>query len=296
MTEDFFDHRLLNTFVRVAEAQTISRGAVRVNRTQSSVSAQIQRLEEDAGARLFERGARRLALTAEGERLLGLAREVLDANRRAVALLRERSAPVPLRLGCSQYWRPRDLPALVGRVRGAFPGYALEFTVASSEELARRVEAETLDVAVVSSVKSVPGGRLLHREPLVWAAAREFRVPAAGPLPLVLLGSECHLRRVALAALAKARREARVVLASTSAVGIQAALEASVGIGCLNVGALPPALAVLEGAGLPRLPALGFHAIARARDAGWRRVIEEFAGPPAGASGPRSRPGRHDGR
>ena len=219
----------------------------------------------------------------EGERLLGLAREVLDANRRAVASLRERSTPLPLRLGCSQYWRPRELPALIGRVQGAFPGYALEFTVAASEELTRRVEEDTLDAAIVSSVKQVPGGRLLHREPLAWVAARGFRVASNGPLPLVLLGPECQLRRVALAAMTKAKREAKVVLTSTSAVGVQAALEAGLGIGCLNVGAMTPALAALELPGLPRLPALGFHAIVRARDAGWWRVIEEFTGHPAAA-------------
>ncbi len=276
MTETHFDHRLLETFVKVAEAGTISLGAQRVHRTQSTVSAQIQQLEEDAGARLFDRGARRLSLTATGEKLLGLAVEILDMNQRAVTALRAPQSRQILRFGCSGYYRPHDLPRLVARTQRSFPDYSLEFTVGPSKHLEELITAGELDVAVVSSVARLRGARLLHLEPLAWIGAPDFRLPG-GPLPLVLLGPECQIRRVALRALARSRRAVSVVLTSTSPVGVVAALEARLGVGCLNRHAVPPTLAVVRDSKLPPLPAVGFYALQRARNAAWTRLIDEFA-------------------
>lgn len=276
MSDELLDHRLLESFVQVAEARTISRGAERVHRTQSTVSAQIQRLEEAAGARLFERGARSLRLTDEGSRLLEHAREILAANRRALAALRGEQERTPARFGCSQYWRPRELPRIIAQTQRAFPQLALDVTVAQSAQLLRLLDAEELDVAVVSQVGRKARGRLLHREPLAWVAAPSFRLPQAGPLPLVLLGGDCQLRDCALQALERAHRPARIVLSSTSAAGITAALEVGLGIGCLNPGALPETLVRLDSPSLPPLPQVGFYAVQRRPHPAWSRLIADF--------------------
>lgn len=276
MPDELLDHRLLESFVQVAEARTISRGAARVHRTQSTVSAQIQRLEESAGVRLFERGARALRLTDEGSRLLEHAREILAANRRALTALRGELERTPARFGCSQYWRPRELPRIVAQTQRAFPDLALDFTVAQSAQLLRLLEAEELDVAVISQVGRAARGRLLQREPLCWVAAPSFRLPLGGPLPLVLLGGDCQLRTVALQALARIRRPARIVLQSTSAAGIVAALEVGLGVGCLNPGAIPDSLVRLDSPSLPPLPQIGFHAVQRRPHPTWQRLIAGF--------------------
>ncbi len=280
MPESLLDHRLLETFVHVAEARTITLGARRVHRTQSTVSAQIQRLEDEAGVRVFARGARQLTLTAEGERLLALAHEILALNRSALAAVRGAASRTPLRLGCSQYYRPRELPQLIARTQRTFPQFALEFTVAQSAQLEQMLDAGELDVAIMSSTTRVRGGRLLHREPLAWVGSPDFALSQAGPLPLVLLGSDCQVRRAALAALARARRESTVVFTSTSSIGIVAALEAGLGLGCLNPGAVPGTLAFLRGPTLPRLPTVEFYVRQRAHDADWKRLLDEFARTP----------------
>jgi DNA-binding transcriptional LysR family regulator len=60
----------LRTFVAVAATLNITRAARKVHLTQSSVTEQIQTLEADLGARLFDRTQRGLRLTAAGQRLL----------------------------------------------------------------------------------------------------------------------------------------------------------------------------------------------------------------------------------
>ena len=56
-----FDFDLLRSFVAVAENRGFTRAAARVGRTQSTVSLQIKKLEENLGRPLFERGSREQA-------------------------------------------------------------------------------------------------------------------------------------------------------------------------------------------------------------------------------------------
>ncbi|MEZ0197734.1 LysR family transcriptional regulator, partial [Pseudomonas qingdaonensis] len=72
------DADVLRTFVAIAEQGGFTRAGEVVNRTQSAVSMQMKRLEEDILQRqLFERDGRQVRLTAEGQVLLGYARRIL---------------------------------------------------------------------------------------------------------------------------------------------------------------------------------------------------------------------------
>jgi DNA-binding transcriptional LysR family regulator len=73
------DPRLLRVFTAVAEELHFTRAAGRLYLAQQALSRDIRRLEREVGAGLFLRTTRRVALTAEGERLLPYARRVLAA-------------------------------------------------------------------------------------------------------------------------------------------------------------------------------------------------------------------------
>ena len=82
------DSELLRTFVAIADYGGFTRAADAVNRTQSAVSMQMKRLEEDVvGRPLFQREGRQLTLTAEGEILLGYARRILQLHTEALNIL-----------------------------------------------------------------------------------------------------------------------------------------------------------------------------------------------------------------
>ena len=77
------DFELLRAFVAVADCGGFHRAAERLNLTQSTVSQQIKRLELETKRPLFRRTTRSVALTDDGEMLLGDARRLLQLEEAA---------------------------------------------------------------------------------------------------------------------------------------------------------------------------------------------------------------------
>ncbi|MFB7662845.1 LysR family transcriptional regulator [Kitasatospora sp. NPDC056138] len=78
----------LRAFCEVAAQLSFTRAARNLHYAQSSVTAQIQRLEEALGAQLFDRSCRQIVLTPAGRRLLPYAAQILrmaDAAHEQVA-------------------------------------------------------------------------------------------------------------------------------------------------------------------------------------------------------------------
>ncbi len=258
--ESLLDPLLVKTFLAVAAEGSISAGARRVFRTQSTASTQIRLLEEQLGARLFDRDTRSLALTAEGERFRGYAERLIAANAEAVGALRTAATGPALRVGVTEYLGAEHVARLVRRVSSEWPACRLELRIAQSSTLDAEFEARRLDL--------VAGSKLVHderdgSEPLHWVARPDLALPAHGELPLVLLAPSCALHQLVLKLLERAGTRCRVAVTCSGVAGVQAALRGGLGLGCLNASALAADLAVRRDARLPPLPRLGFRWRAR---------------------------------
>lgn len=88
------DPELLRSFVAVGEELHFTRAAARRYLSQQAISRHVRRLERDLGVELFARTTREVALTAAGQRLLPLARQLLDLHDRAVAAARGHDRPL----------------------------------------------------------------------------------------------------------------------------------------------------------------------------------------------------------
>lgn len=260
------DPRWLRSFVAIASAGSMTRAASHVHRTQSAVSTHVQQLEASVGVQLIQRTTRTLALTEAGERFLPHARRLLELQDEACASLRPALATEIRRIGLSEYFLPARLGEILGVLRDAAPNARLEMEWASSAELARRFAAKELDLVVVATDAPKPGARLVRREPLAWVTAPGYAPPVTGSTPLVLLGPECPVRTLALAAVARAGRAHHLQLTCSGGHGAVAAIRAGWGVGCLNTAAIPPDLSVLsrkDSRGWPSPGRLSFYALSR---------------------------------
>jgi DNA-binding transcriptional LysR family regulator len=71
------DYNKLKYFVEVAEKKSISKAAKVLKRTQSAISQQVRKLEEELQTKLFERIGKQIVLTPEGQEIFELAKEKL---------------------------------------------------------------------------------------------------------------------------------------------------------------------------------------------------------------------------
>jgi DNA-binding transcriptional LysR family regulator len=251
-----FDTELLKSFVAVAESGGFTRAAARLNSTQSTVSAQIQRLESGAGHPLFARSTRSVNLTPEGEVLLGYARTILRLNEDARLHLSGKRRGGRLRVGAGEDlvgWLPKILKAFSRQ----YPDVRIEVEIGIGMDLLRMMETRTLDLAIGGVCVDQVGGRSLFKEPLVWAFAPETAVP--DPLPLAFFPEPCPYREAALRALASTQRDWHIACTSSSLAGVRAIAMAGIAVTPLPVHAMTPGLRALgPKTRLPTLPKVDF--------------------------------------
>jgi DNA-binding transcriptional LysR family regulator len=122
--------RELGAFREVARQSSFSRAAARLGYVQSTVSAQVQSLERDLGARLFDRLGRTVRMTAAGEALLPHAEHLLEAAASAQAAVTHAVATDGQLVGSISVSAPESLltyrlPAVLSRFRFVCPGVSV---------------------------------------------------------------------------------------------------------------------------------------------------------------------------
>ncbi|HYE47954.1 MAG TPA: LysR substrate-binding domain-containing protein [Azospirillaceae bacterium] len=251
------DMDLLRTFAMIVDCGSFTRAAERLGRTQSTISLQMKRLEDDLRHPVFDRTARGIHLTAAGEVLLTYARRILDLAGEARARLREPEMEGTVRLGTPEDFATVHLPEALASFSRANPRVRLDVRCDFTLNLLEGFARGEFDLVLVKREPQGPeGGVRVWREPLVWAGSPAFFRPApdAGPLPLVLAPRPDVYRKRALEALEAAGLTWRIVYTSPSLAGIQAAVRAGLGITVLPREMVPDAFRVLGAdAGLPRL-------------------------------------------
>jgi len=248
---------VLRTFVSIAESGSFTRTAAQIFRTTSAVSMQIKRLENTLGCALFSREARRVALTAEGERLLSYARRLLKLNEEAVGAFIKPSLSGQVRFGAPADIGTHILPGLLSLFARTHPGIEVNVSVGRSVDMIQRIDAGELDVALISVGnlgQDDTRGEVVHREPLVWAGRAGGVAMRRNPLPLALASAECAWRRQALDALDRVGRSYRIAYSSEQCAGQEAAMIADLAVAPYPLSLVRPPLRRLdEDADLPTL-------------------------------------------
>ncbi len=260
-----FDTELLRSFVAVAESGGFTKAAKLLNSTQSTVSAQIQRLEDEAGRLLFERSTRSVQLTSAGETLLGYARTILRLNEDARLRLSGALHAGRVRVGANEDLTDSWLPKVLRRFARQYPQIEIELEIGIGPKLFEKVEAQELDLAVGGLCNGQGEGRRLWSEPLVWASSAGVEVPST--LPLAFFPEPCPYREAALRALAASQKLWRVASTSSSLAGVRAAAMAGLAITPLPLQTIRPGLRVLgKKDKMPKLPEVEYVLHVRASD------------------------------
>ena len=257
------DMDVLRTLAVAMELGSFARAAERLGRSQSAVSLQMRKLEQQAGQSLFRKQGRGLALTEAGDVILSYARRMLELNDEAVAAVRGLAVEGSVRLGLPQDIAETRLPATLARFTRAHPSVHIEVKVDRNAVLLDHLTHGRLDLALLFSRGSggtvVANERLIVQFPIAWIGPRHgAAAPPSAPLPLVLFEPPCLFRQAGIAALDAAGIPWRITFTSPSLSGLWAAVDAGLGVTVRTAEGMPDRLATLGsatgGLKLPPLP------------------------------------------
>lgn len=258
------DTTLLRTFVILAETRNFTRTAEKIGRSQSAVSMQIAKLEDFLDSPLLNREKRSLTLTAEGEKLLGYARQIVGLSDSLIGRFREPDIHGEIRFGSPEDFATFYLPGILAGFAQSHPRAGLNVNCELTLSLIKGFEEKNYDLIVIKQEPGhiYKGAKPLWRERLVWVSAPQsgldhnfgVRINQETPLPLVLSPSPCVYRARATQSLDEAGMAWKIAYTSPSVAGVLAAVKAGLGYAVLPRKMVPSDLLALDSAkGWPEL-------------------------------------------
>lgn len=248
------DPALLQALVAVADHRSFTRAAASLNRTQSAVSTQIKRLEDQIGLRLLERSTSRVELTSSGESMLGYARRILALGEEAVRHLQELEVQGSVRLGVMEDYGTLVLPSLLAAFKGFYPGVQIEMESGLTSRMVDRVGRD-FDIVIAMHPTREKSGKWLAREKAVWACSPQFKLDGNEAVPVALYPTGCLFRKWALEALDQSGRPWRLAFISHSLAAVEAIAAKGLAVTVVKESTLPHSLKTIGPAdGMPRLP------------------------------------------
>ncbi|MFF0432305.1 LysR family transcriptional regulator [Streptomyces sp. NPDC004327] len=192
-----YSHGLYEVFLAVAHEGSFTAAARALGYTQSAVSRQIQVLEDETGAVLFERLPRGVRLSEAGRVLLPHAQAVRDrlaVARAELEALRTLDGGL-LRLGAFSSATAALVPRAQAAFRDRHPGVAVTRVEGPSVKHLALLAAGEVDLAVVSPAAGgpAPEGVTLHHlldEPMLVALAAGHRAAGRREVRLADLAGE----------------------------------------------------------------------------------------------------------
>jgi DNA-binding transcriptional LysR family regulator len=255
-----FDLDALRTFSVGMQLGSFAKAASRLSRSTSAVSAQLKKLEEQAGTPIVRKSGRGLMLTDAGELLLSYARRILELNDEAWMALGGVDLEGRVRLGLQEDFGEHLLSEMLGRFTRTHPSIRIEAKVARQAELISEVQMANLDLALAwRTGKGTPHMEAIGTYALQWIGPANQSLlrwqEKREPVPLVAFDAPCAMRTIATEALDHAGIPWRLVFTSPSLSGVWAAVAAGLGVTVRTHFGMTAGLRVIA-AGQPGLPPL----------------------------------------
>ena len=245
----------LRTFIAIADSGSFTRAAEVVNKTQSAVSMQMKRLEERLERPIFARDGRASKLTEDGQRLLDYARRIVKLNVETLAAFSDAALSGRVRLGVPDDYADRYLPEIMATFSRSYPAVELSVICEPSVDLLERIDANEIDLAIVTNCETRRASETFRRERLLWVGSNRHSAHTEPRLPLALGRPTCAWRRIAVERLEAIGRQYHILYSSSNNGAAAAAVLAGLAVSVLPESGLRPGMRVLTAAdGFPELP------------------------------------------
>ena len=192
------DFDQLETFLEVAKHASFSRAAEKRFRTQPAISSQIRGVEEEVGAKLFDRSGGKVSLTAAGKAFLKYVEDTLDARKAMMVSIAEMER-VPrgeIIVGANEGTCLHILPYVFADFKKQYPDVSVNIKRSDYAKILESIIDNSVDFGVISL--PVTDSRLtvvpIHRDELILIAPpqhpigrmRSATISEASKFPLIV--------------------------------------------------------------------------------------------------------------
>ena len=242
----------LRYLVAVANERSFGRAAQKCFVSQPALSVAIQKLEEELGTRLFERGKNEVTVTPVGERIVEQAQRVLEevARVREVAQAGRNPLVGALRLGVIYTVAPYLLPDLIPALRDIAPQMPLDIEENLTENLESALRTGRIDAAIIALPFTLAGAttEFLYEEPFQvvvpldhkWAKRKSIRPDELADEHAILLNVGHCFRDQVLDACPELNRADSHVTRTNSLETVRNMVASGLGVSVLPRDALTP--------------------------------------------------------
>jgi DNA-binding transcriptional LysR family regulator len=244
----------LKTFLAIADSGSFTRASEEVHKTQSAVSMQMKRLEEQLGRPLFSKDGRGTKFTRDGERLIDYARRIVALSDEAVSAFTKPDITGTVRFGTPDDYAEFFLPVILARFARTHPHVTVDVECVPSDKLMEITKRGEIDVAVVTFGCKAEATDVIRQEELVWATSARHAIHETPVLPVAVAPNGCSWRAMMTDALDAKSRPYRVAYASPNASTINAAVLQGLAVAVMPEICMRPGMRVLtESEGFPKL-------------------------------------------
>ncbi len=143
--------RVLRYFLAVVQEGSITKAAEQLHITQPTLSRQLAQMEDEAGVKLFVRGARNIVLTNEGLLLRRRAEEILELVDKTERELSEQDEMVEgtVSIGCGDLAAVQLLPDLICSFHERYPTVTFDLYTATADDIQARMDRGLTDVGLL---------------------------------------------------------------------------------------------------------------------------------------------------
>ena len=246
----------LRSFLAFVDTGSFTRAAKQTFRTQSAISMQMKKLEDDTGKRLFIKEGRNLVLTEHGQLLVSYARKILSLHDEALGSLSQGEGHPPLIIGCPDDYAESILPQITQIILDKLPHQNVQICCDCSSQLRLKLDAGEIDIAILTRSPEVEEGYLLRHDTGVWVYGDYENLMHSDPLPLILYEADCKFHSTAVDGLEKQGKNYRLLCSSSSATTIKSLLRRGLGISAMARSSVPNDLVIINNMTMPALPSV----------------------------------------
>lgn len=154
------DLRDLKMFLHLADSRHFGRSARAMHVSPSTLSRQIQRLEEHLNQPLFVRDNRTVTLTEAGEQLRQFAQQTMLQYQQMRHTLGQQGPSLSgeLHLFCSVTAAYSHLPPILDRFRAEHPSVEIKLTTGDASDAVEKVDSSEADIAIAGKPETLPPG------------------------------------------------------------------------------------------------------------------------------------------